>query len=195
MIESQEVEARGLKSALISRGFTHVHYCLTVSEARGVIAEKNFQVVLLARTLEDCDGVGFAIELRRLLPKAVIVMLALDTPWSLAQEVESHGANALISKSIPISNLVDALLDLSQHPERFILIGNRMDGNRIAVNRMDELTLSEREILNHLSSGSTTREIAQQRHSSEATIKSHLTSIYRKLGVRNRVEAIALLHR
>jgi DNA-binding NarL/FixJ family response regulator len=58
---------------------------------------------------------------------------------------------------------------------------------------IDDLTSSERAILDQLAQGLTTREIAQVRHNSEATIKSHLTAIYRKLGVRNRVEAIAHL--
>jgi DNA-binding NarL/FixJ family response regulator len=55
------------------------------------------------------------------------------------------------------------------------------------------LTATEYEILNAIATGATTYEIARKRHNSEATVKSHLTSIYRKLSVRNRVEAVALL--
>ena len=55
------------------------------------------------------------------------------------------------------------------------------------------LTEAEREILNLISTGATTQEIARARHNSEATVKTHLTSIYRKLEVRNRVEAVAFL--
>ena len=190
VVESQEIEARGLKSALLSRGYTQVHYSLSLADARAQIATNSFQVALIARTIESADGVSLAIEIRKLLPQAAIVMLSLETPWSLAQEVQLSGANGLISKSIPLPKLIDALEDLSKHPERFIFIGNRVAGER-----MDDLTLSEREVLTQLSSGLTTREIAKNRHSSEATIKSHLTSIYRKLGVRNRVEAIAHLYR
>jgi DNA-binding NarL/FixJ family response regulator len=57
------------------------------------------------------------------------------------------------------------------------------------------LSLREREILMDIATGATTEEIAQKRHNSIATIKSHLTSIYRKLGVRNRVEAIAQIRK
>lgn len=59
---------------------------------------------------------------------------------------------------------------------------------------LKELTATERAILDLMATGATTSEIARSRHNSEATIKSHLTSIYRKLGVRNRVEAVRLLH-
>lgn len=56
------------------------------------------------------------------------------------------------------------------------------------------LTTTEREILSDIATGATTFEIARSRHNSEATIKTHLTAIYRKLQVRNRVEAIAKLN-
>jgi DNA-binding NarL/FixJ family response regulator len=190
VIENQEVAARGLKSALLSRGYTHVHYSLSPEEARVEIAQREFNILLVARTVGSHDGIALSIELRKLLPSAVIVMLALETPWTLAEEVQASGANALIGTSIPLPTLIDLLADLWHHRERFIFVGDR-----VASDGMDELTLSEREILTQLSSGLTTREIAKNRHNSEATIKSHLTSIYRKLGVRNRVEAIAQLYR
>jgi DNA-binding NarL/FixJ family response regulator len=56
-----------------------------------------------------------------------------------------------------------------------------------------KLTKAETEILQLISTGATTSEIALSRHNSEATIKTQLTSIYRKLGVKNRVGAITFL--
>jgi DNA-binding NarL/FixJ family response regulator len=190
VIENQEVEARGLKSALLSRGYTQVHYCLSTEDTLTQIATSTHEIVIMGRAIGERDGISFLIALRKRLPSAAIVMLSHETPWSLAEEVQKNRGNALFSKSIPLATLISALGDLLEHPERFIFIGNRVSGEP-----MDNLTLSEREILTQLSSGLTTREIAQLRHNSEATIKSHLTSIYRKLGVRNRVEAIALLYR
>jgi DNA-binding NarL/FixJ family response regulator len=190
VIESQEIEARGIKSALLSRGCSTVHYCFTPDEALSLIPSAKFDLILLNRQIGSHDGIALVIELRKLAPASTIVMLSPETPWSLAEEVQNSGANGLFSKSISLPTLIDALADLIQHSERFIFIGNRFTGERL-----DELTLSEREVLTQLSAGLTTREIAKKRHNSEATIKSHLTSIYRKLGVRNRVEAIAHLYR
>lgn len=190
VVESQEIEARGLKSALLSRGCTSVHYCFSQAEALAAINTSSFEVIILARKIGSDDGIKLAAKLRELSPASVIVMLSPGAPWSLAQEVQESGTNALLSKAVPFPALIDALEDLLRHPERFIFIGDR-----IANERIDGLTASEREVLTQLSEGFTTREIAKKRHNSEATIKSHLTSIYRKLGVRNRVEAIAHLHR
>jgi DNA-binding NarL/FixJ family response regulator len=52
-----------------------------------------------------------------------------------------------------------------------------------------ELTRREREILMLLMDGSTTRQISKQLFLSEGTVKTHLTALYRKLGVTNRTEA------
>jgi DNA-binding NarL/FixJ family response regulator len=190
VVENQEVQARGLKSAFLSRGYNSVHYCFNAAEARAALANQSIDLVLINRKLAQEDGIALAIELRKSSAKMIIVILAADTPWSVAEEVQAGGLNALLSKSIPFPSLIDALEDLRKNPERFIFIGDR-----ISIEPLDELTLSEREVLTALSSGLTTREIAKNRHNSEATIKSHLTSIYRKLGVRNRVEAIAHLYR
>ncbi|NLO22694.1 MAG: response regulator transcription factor [Syntrophomonadaceae bacterium] len=57
------------------------------------------------------------------------------------------------------------------------------------------LTQREREVINHLSQGSSNNEIAKSLGLSESTIKSHLRNAFKKLNVRNRTEALALLYR
>lgn len=53
------------------------------------------------------------------------------------------------------------------------------------------LTPREHDVLERLATGARTREIAHQLEISEPTVKRHLTNMYRKLGVTNRVEAVA----
>ena len=56
-----------------------------------------------------------------------------------------------------------------------------------------QLTAAEDRVARELQSGKLTREISNNLHISETTVKTHLKHIYRKLGVRNRAEAISLL--
>lgn len=58
---------------------------------------------------------------------------------------------------------------------------DRLEGNR--------LTVRELEVLALLADGKSTSDIAAQLGITPATIKTHLTSVYRKIGARNRVQA------
>ena len=52
------------------------------------------------------------------------------------------------------------------------------------------LTEREREVLDLIAAGSTNREIAEQLYLSPHTVKEHTSALYRKLGARNRAEAV-----
>jgi DNA-binding NarL/FixJ family response regulator len=189
IVDEQEIEARGIKSALLSRGCNSVHYCFSQDEALTAISQRSFDVILINRSIDGGQGVALATRLNSEAPsRSAIVILARSATWAFAQEVEASGAKGVLSTTLPFETLLDSLDDLIRNPTRFIFIGER-DGGKL----IDELTSSERAILNQIAQGLTTREIAEVRHNSEATIKSHLTAIYRKLGARNRVEAIAHL--
>lgn len=60
---------------------------------------------------------------------------------------------------------------------------------------LDELTEREREILEKLAAGLSNKEIGQQLHLSEKTVKHYMTNILQKLQVRNRVEAALMAQR
>ena len=55
---------------------------------------------------------------------------------------------------------------------------------------IDPLTEREVEVLQHVAVGLSNREIGQQLSITEGTVKRHLSNVYSKLGVRNRVQAV-----
>ena len=59
--------------------------------------------------------------------------------------------------------------------------------------RLSRLTRREREVLSLLVEGYTNKEIAQRINREEITIKTHLKSIYRKLNISNRVQAVRVV--
>jgi two-component system response regulator DesR len=91
------------------------------------------------------------------------------------------GASGFISKDWPAADIAGAV---------------RMVGLGMTVFRPHEapggppLTEREREVLDLIAGGSTNREIAEQLFLSPHTVKEHTSSLYRKLSVRNRAEAV-----
>ena len=62
-----------------------------------------------------------------------------------------------------------------------------------AVSERFSLTQREREILRHVYEGKSNAEIAETLFISESTVKTHIYNIFRKLGVKNRIEAVYVL--
>jgi DNA-binding NarL/FixJ family response regulator len=59
---------------------------------------------------------------------------------------------------------------------------------------LDELTDREREIFKLIAGGLSNAEIGQQRYISETTVKTHVTHVFQKLNVRDRVQAVVLAY-
>lgn len=128
--------------------------------------------------------------------KVVIV----GNPWQSEKYRESHatGSSVCISKSLSL-NEIAAVIEavFNEKPVPAALRSNTEDFADSSAERSGnnqvfaDLKPVEMRIMGAISRGSTNREIARGIGVSERTVRRHLTSIYRKTGVRNRTEAIA----
>ena len=108
-------------------------------------------------------------------------------------------------KDIPVPNLLAALRSVVVgqsyfHPQTARRLVERLrllSGDRVARLRLEGggLTARELDILIELARGSTDREIATKFVVAEGTVKTHIRHILRKLGARNRTEAVAYVLR
>jgi DNA-binding NarL/FixJ family response regulator len=161
----------------------------TLRSALAFIRSERFDLFIVERELDDGDGIVLAPTIRRVHPHSFSILITAPHGWATYEAAQQLGFSEVIgdqNSAAHINSLVEKLLAGRTLPAS--------SPNKSTVG-IHLLSLREREILMDLTTGATTEEIAQKRHNSIATIKSHLTSIYRKLGVRNRVEAIAQIRK
>jgi len=138
-------------------------------------------VVLLDAETSGVDGLELLDQLRARRPEAKVVMLSAVEDAAIAAEAFRRGARAILGKGIDPADIAP-------------LIGRVAEGRPLALNlaaarKPAALTEREREILDEVAAGRSNKQIAWRLSLSERTIKSHLTHVYRKLGVKGRVEA------
>ncbi len=154
-----------------------------------VAAGRPFALVLLDLNLPGATGLSCLTALRRAVPATpIVVVSAVDDP-KIMQDVIMGGASAFVPKSAPGQVLINAL--------RVILAGGTYmpTGIFAALRESDsgtpaqDLTLRQRRVLELLSTGLSNKQIARALDISEITVKAHVSAIFRKLGVSNRVQA------
>jgi DNA-binding NarL/FixJ family response regulator len=120
----------------------------------------------------------------------VLVLTMFTDPGTVAEAVKA-GADGYLSKGSSREAVVQAIRDVSEG--RAVLDPNVTEGIFGRISGKDPQGLSDRElsVLQQLSHGRTTREVAEHIHVSEETVKTYLKQIFRKLEVHDRTEAVA----
>lgn len=188
IIEDHPIVRQGLTKALESQGFLSIHEAGSCSEGRGQLAKVDPDVVITDLHLPD----GLSFELirwaRQIKPSLAIVILTIESNANFLLAAADSGANALIHKSAPISHLIGAIEVALKAPKSFTAEGL---GDAIKRERdRPKLTPRELEILQLLMTGIELHSISKELFISLPTVKTHLSSIYRKLGCENRTSAI-----
>ena len=141
----------------------------------------------------DGSGIELAVTAALSNPDCTLVLLTLEEEWTLIEQARLLGFGSFLSKRSELSEIVSTIKQLLTNSQHFYLRVPQIPlHSTILPKKSIHLTKTESEILAELSDGSSTKEIAMRRCNSQATIKSHLSSIYRKLGARNRIEALLI---
>jgi DNA-binding NarL/FixJ family response regulator len=102
---------------------------------------------------------------------------------------KAAGAVAFITKSAPTDRLLEVVQSVAAGVDRFLKAG---EINTLPERKDFDLTPRELEVLSLLPSGATANAIGGLLFLTEATIKTHLANLYRKLGAANRAQAVSI---
>jgi DNA-binding NarL/FixJ family response regulator len=120
----------------------------------------------------------------------VLILTMFTDPGTVAEAVKA-GADGYLSKGASKEVVVQAIKDVSEG--KSVLDPNVTEGIFGRIGGRDPQALTDREltVLQELTHGKSTREVAEHIHVSEETVKTYLKQIFRKLGVHDRTEAVA----
>lgn len=173
-------------------------------EAIEAARDRRPDVVLMDIRMPQMDGLEAT---RRIVAEAewpvkVIILTTFD-PDEYVYEALKAGASAFVLKDIPRAELVSAVRTVADGGALLApsitrrLIGRftrRLAADTAASARLERLTDREREVLTAIGRGYNNAEISDQLFIGAATVKSHINSVFTKLGLRDRAQAVVFAY-
>jgi len=181
VIEDDPLDARTLHDLLVQAGEPlplEVHRAPDLAGGCAALRAGSFDVVLLDLDLPDGCRAAAVEQVRSLAGGAPLVVLADRSDQGMAPEALAGGAEELLVHGrLAAAALACVVRGAAERRAR----------------RPDELRPRQREILALVARGYSNDEIAAQLFISVNTVKFHLRTAYRTLGVHNRMQAVQLL--
>lgn len=178
----------GVRKALEQREKFEIFEAASRSEGLAQIAKINPALIIVDINLPDGNGLEIVSWVRSISSQTALVVLSLNESDEYVLAAMNAGASAFVQKVAPLSELMASVEHALSSPLTF---SSRDIAGAIARSRNTfELSQRELQILSQLHKGAPLKEFAQSLFITESTLKTHLSAIYRKLGVKNRVQAI-----
>src|SRR5690242_17012237 len=193
IVDDHPVVRDGLRGMFESApGFTVLGEAANGVEAVALTASLDPDVVLMDLRMPGGGGVDAIAELTRRRSRArVLVLTTYDTDSDTLPAIEA-GATGYLLKDAPRDDLFTAVRAAAQG--RTVLspaVASRLVSAVRAPASAETLSAREREVLALVAKGTSNRGIARELFISEATVKTHLTHVYGKLGAKDRAAAVA----
>jgi two-component system NarL family response regulator len=191
-----------------TQGLEGVFAATAVSDLDALMAEMvrtKPDVLMLDLDLPDLDGAKGAARLIKLNPATKVVALGGEPCDVRELALFRLGVRGCCRNDIDPQLLKSVVIAIKQGelwirrsltPRLLDELGARIradnDGRRATLTRLAELTRREREIAERIGNGDTNKQIARKLAITESTVKAHLTEVFRKLGIADRLK-LALL--
>ncbi|MBE7709695.1 MAG: response regulator transcription factor [Cyanobacteria bacterium SIG32] len=176
-----------LNDALPYYGYD-VHSATDGVQALKVLANKKFDIILLDVMMPNMNGWDTLKEIRKNIETRdvpVIMITAVNEDHKMVAGLK-NGADDYIIKPFVLPNLLARMEAVLRRSRRSIDLPFTSD------TPIQTLTSREKEVLEMAAKGANNKEIAEKLVLSEVTIKSHMNSIFKKLKVTNRTQAVLL---
>jgi DNA-binding NarL/FixJ family response regulator len=201
IVDDHPVTREGLRSALqlADDEVLVVGEAATGEEAVERARELEPDVVFMDVRMPGMDGIEATRRIREAAPNTKVILITIDESRGAVAEAIQAGVSGYLLKDASPDALVDAARNAIEgnaviHPQ---LTKTFIEEARVGESGGGEqptpaLSKREREILQKVADGSTTRQVASDLGISPHTVKTHLERIFEKLGANDRAQAVAI---
>ena len=163
----------------------------SLAETAAALKAGPAELVCLDLHMEDSSGFIGLAELRKAHPGVPVVVISASQSPGVAARALEFGASGFIPKTAGMETLCDALAAVLEGEVWLPDGADEEDGEAVeAAAKIAQLTPAQMRVLSGLAEGRLNKQIAYDMGISEATVKAHVTAIFRKLDVINRTQAV-----
>lgn len=160
------------------------------AEQAALLRKKGHKLVLLDFVLPDSRGFSGFLQLQHVLGETPIAFVSANRDPAIIEAARALGAVGFLSKSWPLDELTTALRDIMAGKRVFPLADTTPQPTRSARDLIATLSGAQLKVMLALADGRLNKQIAGDLGITEATVKAHMSAIFRKLGVTNRAQAL-----
>lgn len=144
-------------------------------------------LVILDLKLPDIQGLDGLLTLKKQYSELPIVIISAYDEEKIILQTKQYGASGFISKSLEMDDIAQAISSILEGDLYFPQINMN---TLVKPTGLEQLTPAQINVLKLLTKGKASKAIANVMGVTEATIKAHLTTIFKKLNVKNRTQAV-----
>lgn len=189
VVDDHELIRAGLSDALTKNGFEIIGEASSVAQALAMLNQYKPEITLVDINLGASSGIELIEQAIASKSGSKFIVVTMHDDTATLETAKKAGATAFVTKSAPVESLIEVIEKIAAGINGFFKAGEI----KTSIPKKDfQLTARELEVLALLPTGATASAIGSMLFLSEATVKTHLANIYRKLGATNRAQAVSI---
>jgi DNA-binding NarL/FixJ family response regulator len=194
VVENHQVVSDGLVALVSDQpDMVMIGTADSVAEAIAKARELAPDIVLLDFRLPDGTGAQAGMRIRELVSETRLIFLSRDDSEAAQVAAIEAGASAFVHKSRGADEVIETIRLVSQGQNLITprTIATLLNKRKTMSAQLQSLTPRERDVLRRVAAGVSSRDIARELGISYTTVRTHIRSLGRKLGVHSKLEATA----
>lgn len=162
--------------------------------------QRNVSLLLLDLSMPGCENFYGLLRIRQTFPELPIVVVSASDELDVIAQVMNYGANGFIPKVTATAIMVDAVRQVLDKktwlPEGVAEQLDDVNNETLSIaKKLQGLTPKQFQVLRLVKQGMMNREIADTLNVTEATVKAHISMLFKRLDVRSRTQILVAVEK